>query len=117
MSHLRLVRIDAPAIIPSRPSMIPRESRNAPVQAPRCHEHRATGVHHLEGMRRKIARRIVFPHSDEEYPWPEPSLVIAAESFGGHGKRREGRRRQFLEAGDFGVWPFCSHAWLPLKRA
>jgi hypothetical protein len=66
--------------------------------------------------RRGIARWIAFLHTDEEYLWPEYSFMQIVNwpmnllTFGWWEKTRQRRWNQFLEAGDFDVWPFCRRA-------
>ena len=76
--------------------------------------HHATGSHYLnEEARKVIARWIVFLHSDEEYIWPEYSFIQIVNwpmnilTFGWWERNKQKRWEQFLEAGDFDVWPFC----------
>ncbi len=85
-------------------------------------EHKAEGKYHLEKKERKeIARWIVFLHSDREYIWPEYSFLQIVNwpmnilTFGWWEKAKRKKWEQFLEAGDFDVWPFCSKA--ELKKA
>lgn len=62
--------------------------------------------------RTTIARWIAFLYSDEEYLWPEYSFVQIVNwpmnvlTFGWWERTRRHKWEQFLEAGDFGVWPF-----------
>jgi len=64
--------------------------------------------------RRAIARWIVFLHSDKEYIWPEYSFMQTVNwpmnllTLGWWERWKERKWSQFLEAGDFDVWPFCS---------
>ena len=77
------------------------------------HTHKAVGRHALNSTgRRMVARWVMFLHSDLEYVWPEYNFmraapgILSAFTLGWWG-RREGRRwREFLDAGDFEVWPF-----------
>lgn len=78
--------------------------------------HRATGKHALSReSRRCIARWILFLQSDTEYFWPEYSFYRIAVSpltnlltLGYWRRKEEQRWREFLEAGDFDVWPFIT---------
>lgn len=64
--------------------------------------------------RTAIARWVVFLQSDAEYLWPEYSFLRAVNwplnilTFGWWEKHKARRWQQFLEAGDFEVWPFCT---------
>jgi hypothetical protein len=64
--------------------------------------------------RRTIARWITFLHSDSEYLWPEYWILQTVNwpmnllTFGWWERRKKKRWEQFLEAGDFEVWPYCS---------
>lgn len=85
-------------------------------------EHKATGINHLDKeARRIIARWIVFLHSDQEYIWPEYSFIQIVNwpmniiTFGWWEKMKKRKWEEFLEAGDFEVWPFCSEN--ELKKA
>jgi hypothetical protein len=78
-------------------------------------QHKATGRHHLgKDARRKISRWIAFLYSDEEYLWPEYSFIQIVNwpfnllTFGWWEKMKRRKWQQFLESGDFTVWPFCS---------
>lgn len=85
-------------------------------------QHFATGEHAFPAeARREIARWILFLYSDQEYLWPEYSLVRFENKLAnlltlGWWQRREDRRwKEFCECGDFSCWPFQSHN--ELKRA
>lgn len=77
------------------------------------HRHYATGRHAFtrEG-RRCIARWILFLQSDLEYLWPEYSFIQTESrllnflSFGRWNRTAHRRWREFIEVGDFDVWPF-----------
>ena len=72
-------------------------------------EHRLTGE-----TRQQIARWIIFLHSDNEYLWPEYSFMQCEDwfmnllTFGWWGKQQKLKWNEFLEAGDFSVWPYRS---------
>ena len=77
-------------------------------------QHKATGKHYLDRKaRRQIARWILFLHSDQEYYWPEYSFIqiinwpLNVLTFGWWERMKKRKWDQFLEAGDFDVWPFC----------
>lgn len=80
--------------------------------------HRATGKHALSReSRRCIARWILFLQSDSEYLWPEYSFYRTAVSplgnlltLGYLRRKEEQHWKEFLEAGDFDVWPFLTSA-------
>ena len=63
--------------------------------------------------RKTIARWVTFLHSDVEYLWPEYSFIQIVNwpmnllTFGWWERMKRRRWEQFLEAGDFQVWPFC----------
>ncbi|MDP3739935.1 MAG: hypothetical protein Q8R02_21290 [Hyphomonadaceae bacterium] len=57
-------------------------------------------------VRREVARWIVFLGSNQEYVWPEYRLDVGPW-FG-----RKRKTEQFMEAGDFAVWPFIDAAAL-----
>jgi hypothetical protein len=67
---------------------------------------------HSEG-RKMVARWIAFLYSDDEYLWPEYSFLQIVNwpmnllTFGWWERMKRRRWEQFLEAGDFDVWPFC----------
>jgi hypothetical protein len=78
-------------------------------------------THYVEGElgrgsegRKAIARWIIFLQSDREYLWPEYSFIQVVNwplnllTLGWWEKMKKNRWEQFLEAGDFDVWPFCS---------
>lgn len=78
-------------------------------------------THYVEGDlgrgsegRKTIARWIAFLHSDREYLWPEYSFMQIVNwplnllTLGRWEKMKKKRWEQFLEAGDFEVWPFCA---------
>ena len=76
--------------------------------------HKARGNHNLDRKARKeIARWIAFLYSDTEYIWPEYSFIqiinwpLNLITFGRWEKMKRRKWEQFLEAGDFDVWPFC----------
>ena len=78
------------------------------------YQHKATGPHYLgKNARREITRWIAFLYSDEEYTWPEYNLIRIVNwplnllTFGWWERMKESRWKQFLEAGDTEVWPFC----------
>jgi hypothetical protein len=77
-------------------------------------------THYVEGElqrgtegRRTISRWIAFLHSDKEYLWPEYSFYQIVNwpmnilTFGWWERMKKKRWEQFLEAGDYEVWPFC----------
>jgi hypothetical protein len=79
-----------------------------------------TRNHRIEGRlprgsegRRIVARWIAFLYTDREYFWPEYSFIqivnwpMNALTFGWWERMKRRRWEQFLEAGDFNVWPFC----------
>ena len=83
------------------------------------HTHKATGRHYLNrSARREISRWIVFLYSDEEYIWPEYDLLRIVNwplnllTFGWWERMKERKWKQFVEAGDFAVWPFCKREQL-----
>ena len=63
--------------------------------------------------RRTVARWIAFLYSDAEYIWPECDLMRIVNwpmnllTFGWWERMKRRRWEEFLEAGDFSVWPFC----------
>ena len=63
--------------------------------------------------RRDVARWIAFLYSDLEYYWPEYSFIQIVNwpmnllTWGWWERMKKRRWEQFLEAGDFKVWPFC----------
>lgn len=67
-----------------------------------------------------IARWITFLQSDSEYLWPEYSFIQVMNwplnllTLGWWGKIKRKRWEQFLEAGDFDAWPFCSREELEM---
>jgi hypothetical protein len=82
-------------------------------------QHKATGRHHLgKDVRRTISRWIAFLYSDEEYLWPEYSFIQIVNwpfnllTFGWWEKMKRRKWEQFLESGDFTVWPFCNKVQL-----
>jgi len=82
-------------------------------------KHKATGPHYLnKNDRREIARWIAFLYSDEEYVWPEYNLLqivnwpLNVLTFGWWERMKKRKWGQFLEAGDFSVWPFCKREQL-----
>lgn len=68
--------------------------------------------------RREIVRWIAFLYSDREYLWPEYSFIQITDgfmnflTFGLWGRWTNRKWEEFLEAGDFSVWPFSSKAEL-----
>jgi hypothetical protein len=85
--------------------------------------HRATGRYYIARQhRRDIARWIAFLYSDEEYIWPEYSFMqiinwpMNVMTFGWWERMKQRRWQQFLEAGDFQVWPFCDQRTLEKVR-
>jgi hypothetical protein len=68
--------------------------------------------------RRTVARWIVFLHSNKEYIWPEYSFMQIVNwpmnllTFGWWERWKERKWSEFLEAGDFEVWPFSSRSEL-----
>ena len=86
-------------------------------------QHRATGKHYIERKHRsEIARWIAFLYSDDEYLWPEYSFIQIVNwpmnliTLGWWEKMKRRRWEQYLEAGDFSVWPFCSKQELARVR-
>ncbi len=80
-----------------------------------AYEHRAIEKNYIEkAYRRDIARWIAFLYSNEEYIWPEYSFIQIVNfpmnlvTLGWWERMKRRRWEQFLEAGDFSVWPFCS---------
>jgi hypothetical protein len=63
--------------------------------------------------RREVARWIAFLHSDAEYFWPEYDLLRIVNwpmnllTFGWWERMKRRRWEEFLQAGDFDMWPFC----------
>jgi hypothetical protein len=63
--------------------------------------------------RRLVAQWIAFLYSDAEYLWPEYSFIQIINwpmnilTFGWWEKMKKRKWEEFLEAGDFSVWPFC----------
>lgn len=89
-----------------------------------------TYVHRVGGdlprgseARTAIARWIVFLHSDVEYLWPEYSFLQVVNwplnilTLGWWEKHKARKWQQFLEAGDFDVWPFCARTELEKAAA
>jgi hypothetical protein len=75
--------------------------------------HYAIGKHAItDDGKGIIARWVVFLHTDSEYLWPEYSFIQIVNwpldllTFGWWERRKNLRRKQFEEAGDFSVWPF-----------
>jgi hypothetical protein len=64
--------------------------------------------------RKSVARWIAFLQSDQEYIWPEYSFIefinwpMNILTLGWWERMKKRRWEQFLEAGDFEVWPFAS---------
>lgn len=81
-------------------------------------KHYATGRHAFSREGRCcIARWILFLRSDLEYMWPEYSFIQTGSrwdwlTFGRFKRLREKHWREFIEAGDFEVWPFLRKAEL-----
>jgi len=88
-----------------------------------------THTHFVDGRvprnsesRKVIARWIAFLYSDEEYLWPEYSFIqmlngpLNLLTLGWWKRMRKRRWEQFLEAGDFELWPFCKRADLERVR-
>ena len=71
-------------------------------------EHKMTGEWKLTPeWRRIIARWVMFLHCDFEYEWPSvryPGLRPLVRTFF---RRKE---KQFMESGDYDVWPFINRA-------
>ena len=85
------------------------------------YSHRATERHQLDKRARKeIARWIAFLYSNQEYIWPEYSFIQIVNwplnllTLGWWERMKRRKWEQFLEAGDFEVWPFCKEE--DLKR-
>lgn len=81
------------------------------------YQHRAAGQHYLpKPAREEISRWIMFLHSEIEYTWPEFSFYQVINwpmnllTSGWWEKRKEKRFQEFMEAGDFSVWPFATRA-------
>ena len=77
-------------------------------------QHKSTGRHYLgKDARREISRWIAFLYSNEEYLWPEYSFFQVLNwplnllTFGWWEKMKRRKWEQFLQSGDFSVWPFC----------
>jgi len=77
--------------------------------------HNATSDYYIDKEGRKIISRwISFLYSDQEYIWPEYSFMQIVNwpmniiTFGWWEKMKKKKWEQFLDAGDFEVWPFCS---------
>ncbi len=76
--------------------------------------HFANGEHAInkEG-KRVVARWILFLYTDEEYLWPEYSFIQVKNwpmnilTFGWWERSKARVWSEFLEGGDFAVWPFC----------
>lgn len=82
-------------------------------------QHYAKDEHSLtREVKREIARWIAFLYTDREYLWPEYSFIQIVNwpmnllTFGWWERWKKRRWEQFLEAGDFSIWPFCSKAEL-----
>ncbi len=81
--------------------------------------HKATDRHEIpkEG-KRIIAQWITFLYSDQEYLWPEYSLLqifnwpLNLITFGWWERMKKRKWEQFEECGDIDVWPFCSRSEL-----
>jgi len=64
-------------------------------------------------QRRTVARWIAFLCSQQEYYWPEYSFIqivnwpLNVLTIGWWERMKRRKWEQFLEAGDFEVWPFC----------
>ena len=85
-------------------------------------QHKATEKHYLnDEARREIAKWVVFLHSDNEYLWPEYSFIQIINwpmnilTLGWWERMKKKKWEQFLEAGEYEAWPFCSKA--ELKKA
>jgi hypothetical protein len=77
--------------------------------------HYAKGRHQISrSNRRIIAKWIVFLHSRNEYLWPEYSFAqvynwpMNLMTFGWWQRRKDRRRQEFEEAGEFAAWPFIA---------
>ena len=75
----------------------------------------AKGKHHLpKEVKREIARWIAFLYTDREYLWPEYSFnqivnwPMNLVTFGWWERWKKRKWEEFLEAGDYSAWPFCS---------
>lgn len=78
-------------------------------------QHKATGRHAIsKEARRHIARWIAFLYSDTEYIWPEYSFIqiinlpMNIVTFGWWERMKRRKWKEFEEAGDIDVWPFCN---------
>ena len=73
--------------------------------------------------RRTVARWVAFLHSDAEYIWPEYDLMRIINwpmnilTFGWWERMKRKRWEEFLQAGDFTVWPFCRREHLEAVMA
>lgn len=87
-------------------------------------------THYVEGDlnrnskgRKGIARWVTFLYSDREYLWPEYSFIQIVNwpmnllTFGWWERMKKKRWEEFLEAGDFDVWPFCAREDLEAIRS
>jgi hypothetical protein len=77
--------------------------------------HYAKGRHAINSNgRRTIAKWIVFLHSNNEYLWPDYSFIqiinwpLNLLTFGWWEHRKNVRRKEFEQAGDFTAWPFIA---------
>jgi hypothetical protein len=79
------------------------------------YQHRAVGRHHLpKPARDEIGRWILFLHSEHEYTWPHYSFIQIVNwpmnilTLGWWEIRKRKHLEEFMDAGDFSVWPFVS---------
>jgi hypothetical protein len=77
--------------------------------------HFAKGRHAINrDGRRIVAKWIVFLQGDTEYLWPDYSFIqiinrpLNLLTFGWWEKRKNARRKEFEQAGDFSAWPFIA---------
>jgi hypothetical protein len=79
--------------------------------------------HHAKGTqavskdgKHEIARWIAFLYTDQEYLWPDSptsplvNWMMNLAAFGWWQRHNKRTLEQFLQAGDFSVWPFTSRA-------
>jgi hypothetical protein len=79
------------------------------------YRHRAIGKYYLpKPARDEIGRWILFLHSDLEYAWPDfasgrmINWPLNLLTLGWWARNRSSRLKEFMESGDFSVWPFLA---------